>query len=401
MKRLTNFLLLVFLASSAIAQPVFAAEYDPYYNAFNNIIFYDDPTINVCASDTANIKPTTTKVDNDTLGRINQLKSVYQEASAQTGIRWEIFAALDYREDNNSPTKSMLGGEPLGTAAVDSGRTPNTKLESIIMGSEILKGLAKGVYGVDVTQSLDYDKLQKAFIVYNRGYSYKDANQSPDTSPYVMNQYDEAHKDMTFPSIPGETLAGRKETGRYGAMTVFANLTNSTDLSGSCFGAGVGAKVDYTGIYPNLDAGTLSDNLLCTPRPSQPSFKLLKGPACDSFIALNSAYQAAFGKPIPLTGGYRTAQAQIDCYAQKPGICAPYRPKEEPPEHTWGTAIDFGVPINQWDTTEHDWVVANGPNYGWFHPTWAQKGGSNPEPWHFQYYFVGHDPTTDKLESLK
>lgn len=405
MKRILITLSALFLAAFGTAQPVLA--FDPYTNAYNNIIFLDDPAMSTCTASAGSVTPTTTKLDDQAKSKIEALKSVYQEAAAQTKIPWEVFAAIDYREDNNDPNKSMLGGEPLGTRAVDSGNTPTTKLESVLMGAGILKGLAKGVYDVDVTQSMDFDKLQKAFIVYNRGYSYQKAGVSPDKSPYVMNQYDAAHKDMTFPSLTGETLAGRTETGRLGALTVYANLTNGS-LGGSCGGgAGVGGKVDYTGIYPDLQAGTLSNDLLCVPRPSQPSFKLLKGPACASFLALDAAYQQAFGKPMPAGQGYRTAEEQIRCGGTitNPGgnnpNCARYNPKNDPPEHLWGTAIDFSGPLSSFGTKEHDWLVANGPSFGWFLPTWAQKGGSRPEPWHFQYYFVGHNPNSDKLESLK
>jgi LAS superfamily LD-carboxypeptidase LdcB len=27
----------------------------------------------------------------------------------------------------------------------------------------------------------------------------------------------------------------------------------------------------------------------------------------------------------------------------------------------------------------------NAALYGWFHPAWAQAGGSLPEPWHWEY----------------
>lgn len=396
------------LIATLLVNPVFAAD-NPHYYPENGIIFRVD---GVTCDSSSQIRPTSTKITESTLKRINDLKGTYEQASTQTGVPWQIFAALDYRENNNSPDKSMLGGEPLGVPAVDSGRVPKTKLESILMGSEILKGLAKDVYNVDVTKDMDFTKLQQAFIVYNRGYSYKRANQSPDTSPYVMNQYDDDHKNMTFPNIPGETLAGRTETSRYGAMTVYANLVNSTDSdSGGCLSGGVGDKVDYTGIYPDLDAGTLPDSLLCTPRPSQRGFQLLKGPACESFIAMDAAYKTAFGKQMPVGQGYRRAAEQIACggTVTNPGghngACAPYNPKNDPPEHLWGTAIDFASPLNNANSREHDWLVKNGPNYGWFWPNWAREGRGGTsgvfEPWHFAYYFRGHNPNSDKLESYK
>ncbi|MGH7196920.1 MAG: M15 family metallopeptidase [Candidatus Saccharimonadales bacterium] len=366
--------------------------------------FYDPIDIASCGGDSSSgttaVKPSSTKIDETTRKRINELQDVYQQASTETKIPWQVFAAIDYRENNNDPNKSMLGGEPLGRPSVDHPElAPKTKLESIIFGSRILKGLAKGVYDVDVTKPMNFEQLQQAFIVYNRGYSYKNANTSPDKSPYVMNQYDAAHKDMTFPNIPGETLAGRKET-RYGAMTVYANVAGTS----GCFGAGVGAKVDYTELLKKYKAGELPASLLCTPRPEQPGFKLLKGPACDSFLAVDAEYKKTFGRRMPVGQGFRSAEEQKNCAITNPA-CAGYDPNYPPPGHLWGTAIDFTGALSEDGTKQHDWLVLNGPRFGWFWPNWAKNGqggtGGIFEPWHFNYYFVGHNPKNDSLEYLK
>ncbi len=177
------------------------------------------------------------KLSEAAINAINALKPVYEQAAQQTNIRWEIFAALDYREDNNRPNASMLGGEPLGQPSVDHpDLAPKTKLESVIMGSKILKGLAKGVYDVDVTKPMTDEQVKSAFLTYNRGYSYKNANQPVDTSPYVMNNFDEAHNHMIFPNIPGETLAGRSDGERLGAYTVYVALGGSSAPNGGCTG---------------------------------------------------------------------------------------------------------------------------------------------------------------------
>lgn len=411
MKRVLILVAVLGIALAPVSN-VLAEGYDPnqiYYEYNNNIIFRQNGNEENAACGATALPPTNTKLDAATLGRINNLKSTYLTGAEQTGVRWEVIAALDYREDNNNPNSSILGGEPLGQKATDSGYAPATKLESIIDGMIILKA-KKPIYGVDPTKPMTFLQLQQAFITYNRGNSYAVAGVSPDKSPYVMNQYDDAHKNMTFPSLPGETLAGRTET-RYGAMTVLANLVAEGDNSTECVGGGVGAKVDYTGLYPNLPAGTLKDSQLCSPRPDIPSFKLLAGPACESFKALDLQYKRVFGKLMPLSGGYRTAQQQIDCGGTRsnPGgynpNCIYYDPNTPPPEHLWGTAIDFSGPLSNSGTQEHNWLVKNGPLYGWFWPNWAKDGfGGNAgsvEPWHFAYYFVGHNPNSDKLESYK
>lgn len=431
--------LLILCAALLCATPAAALttpETQQYYTN-NNIIFYGDfDPSGGCGSVAGDIPYSTTKLDASMLAKLDEkhdaltmngdpdgpdvsVKELYKSVGEQRGVAWEMLAAIDYRENNNTYNKSMLGGEPLGQKAEDSDRAPKTKAESINMGVDTLISLSKGVYGVTVSPQMQYEDLQKSFLAYNRGYLYFRANNySPDASPYVMNNFDEAHKSMTWPPHPPEPthMAGKIERDRYGAMTVYANLIqrlNPKDNVGCPEGA-VGAKVDYTGIYPDMDAGTLHrlrPELLCTPRPSKPKFQLLKGPACASFIALDKAYKAKFGKEMPVGQGYRTAEEQIACGGTEsnPGgynpACARYRPKNTPPEHLWGTAIDFSGPLSNDGTSEHLWLVANGPKYGWFWPNFAREGrGGNAgvkEPWHFQYYFVGHDPSTDKLEAFK
>ena len=34
---------------------------------------------------------------------------------------------------------------------------------------------------------------------------------------------------------------------------------------------------------------------------------------------------------------------------------------------------------------QHRWLKVNAPPYGWYHPGWAEPGGSRPEPWHWEF----------------
>jgi hypothetical protein len=253
------------------------------------------------ASTSAGTTPTQTNTSVTTIqgmhptevARLVALIPIYQQAAQQTGIPWQVFASIDYREDNNQANKSMLGGENLGIPATDSGLTPHTKLESIIMGANILKGLAKNVYGVDVTKPMNADQLKEAFVTYNRGNAYKRANTSPDFSPYVMNNFDNAeHKNMVWPNIPGETLAGAKEVSRLGAFTVFSRLPG-----GGAIGAGTQAPtcdVTVAGqtVLPgevckvSPDGGTLNE-IDCAAYWAQ---KVLDLVAAKKIILMNSQY---------------------------------------------------------------------------------------------------------------
>ena len=71
----------------------------------------------------------------------------------------------------------------------------------------------------------------------------------------------------------------------------------------------------------------------------------------------------------------------MNLYATKPNLAA--RPGTS--NHGWGTALDLCGGIQDFGTAEHEWMFLNAPLYGWFHPAWAQRGGSRPEPWHFEF----------------
>lgn len=189
--------------------------------------------------------------------------------------------------------------------------------------------------------------------------------------------------------------------------------------AGEFAGAGVGANINYTGLWrgpdgkrPGIDAGTVPDSKLCTPKGYQ--FKLLCGPATASFEAMNAAYHiyaTAYNQGkgpgerisinLPVGGGYRTKASQLN----GGGTFAIYNSNYAPPAHLWGTAIDFGFSDRTLARTdpEHKWLVANGQKFGWFWPNWAKNGqggkGGYIEDWHFNYYFIGHNPANDNLES--
>ena len=76
----------------------------------------------------------------------------------------------------------------------------------------------------------------------------------------------------------------------------------------------------------------------------------LRPDAAVAFLGLAAGYPAAFDVPICLTDGYRTLGEQ-QLRRSKPWFAA--RPGSS--------------------------------EYGWFLPDWAQRGGSRPEPWHWEY----------------
>ncbi len=78
---------------------------------------------------------------------------------------------------------------------------------------------------------------------------------------------------------------------------------------------------------------------------------------------------------------YRDYAGQVAIYAAKPQLAAvPGRSN-----HGWGLAVDFSCGVESFGSPAHEWMRANAGRFGWFHPAWAQAGGSRPEAWHWEF----------------
>lgn len=179
--------------------------------------------------------PASADLDPALLGAINALKADYESAGAATDVSWALLAGVDYREDGNDPGASALSGEPLGTTNPDGGGVMNTKAESLIAAGNHIKAMASSVYGVALTATSGGDDVKKALLAYNRGFIYQRVDAPVESSPYVMNNYDDAHQNMVFPPVPGEPLAGMTDT-RPGGFTIFTRLGGSAAGGASCAG---------------------------------------------------------------------------------------------------------------------------------------------------------------------
>lgn len=107
----------------------------------------------------------------------------------------------------------------------------------------------------------------------------------------------------------------------------------------------------------------------------------LRPDAAVAFTRLAGGYQEHFGTPICVTDGYRTLGEQQQLRRAKPGLSA--RPGTS--EHGWGLAVDLACGVQSFRSEQHAWLVENARTYGWVLPTWAQRGGSKPEPWHWEF----------------
>ena len=139
---------------------------------------------------------------------------------------------------------------------------------------------------------------------------------------------------------------------------------------------GCDGKAHDVGGYAN---GRLPTAVLCE-LPGG-SGERLRPDAAVAFLGLAAGYRAAFDEPICLTDGYRTLGEQQQLRRSKPRFAA--RPGSS--EHGWGLAVDLSCGVQSFRTAQHAWMVENAGTYGWFLPDWAQRGGSRPEPWHWEY----------------
>jgi LAS superfamily LD-carboxypeptidase LdcB len=134
-------------------------------------------------------------------------------------------------------------------------------------------------------------------------------------------------------------------------------------------------KVSLQG-YAN---GHIPASALCT-LSFDPSASL-RCDAAHAIEALDAAYVQAFGTHLTVNDSYRSYTAQLICLRARGYLCA------EPgtSHHGLGIAVDLGGGIQTYGSSAHDWLVKNGPQFGWTEPAWALPGGSRPEAWHWEY----------------
>jgi LAS superfamily LD-carboxypeptidase LdcB len=148
--------------------------------------------------------------------------------------------------------------------------------------------------------------------------------------------------------------------------------------------AGVGYRTighhhHQPGEWGGFQNGRIPSDQLCG-LTGQPDHRL-RCDAAAAYARMAAAYSARFKTHLCITDSYRSYDQQVEAHAAKPDITA------EPgtSNHGWGLAVDLCGGVNSFDTRQHLWVVASGPAFGWFHPSWAAKGKPRAEPWHFEF----------------
>ncbi len=125
--------------------------------------------------------------------------------------------------------------------------------------------------------------------------------------------------------------------------------------------------------------GRLPSAVLCR-LPGEDNERL-RADAAVSFVRLAGAYQQAFGRSVCVTDGYRALGEQQALRRTKRRLAAIAGTSQ----HGWGVAVDLSCGVQSFRSPQHAWMVANAGRYGWYLHAWAQRGGSLPEPWHWEY----------------
>jgi hypothetical protein len=124
----------------------------------------------------------------------------------------------------------------------------------------------------------------------------------------------------------------------------------------------------------NLDPGSLC------PLWNAPGHRL-RADAAAAFNRLSQLHAQQLGAPLCVTDSYRSYAAQVSVYHRKPGLAA----VPGTSNHGWGLAVDFCGGIQTSGSPAYQWMKANAGRVGFFHPSWAEPGGSKPEAWHWEY----------------
>ncbi len=106
----------------------------------------------------------------------------------------------------------------------------------------------------------------------------------------------------------------------------------------------------------------------------------LRADAASALTELNNMYVARYGADMCIESGYRSLAEQRAVKATRGGLAA--SPGKS--NHGWGLAIDFCKSMTY--GTRWDWLLQNGPVFGFVNPEWAKPGGGGPqERWHWEY----------------
>jgi len=108
---------------------------------------------------------------------------------------------------------------------------------------------------------------------------------------------------------------------------------------------------------------------------------------CDAEAALtrlNDAFRTQFGEPLAMDLTYRSYDEQVAIRAYYGALAA----KPGTSNHGLGLALD----LQEWPdvygfgTPRYEWLLANGPSFGWDAPASVRQDSACPEYWHIEFH---------------
>jgi hypothetical protein len=159
------------------------------------------------------------------LGRSEQL---YRDVAGRCGISWKLLAAVDWMQCGASPRHSPVHGEKLGTVN-PGGSVYGTRSEALAQCAADMTGLARAVYGIDLTvpRPMPVRTLAEVFAAFRWGGLLKKHGVSAMEFPYAVAGLTDAHARMHWPRIGGTSAPdkpGAKFRQPFGAVPVVLSL---------------------------------------------------------------------------------------------------------------------------------------------------------------------------------
>lgn len=215
--------------------PVFIVQISPrafglsttQQNLFNSGVYYFDSTASSCTISSAELSLKEQQA-------INQNLSIYQQASQQTNVPWQLLAAIHYRETNLSTTVTNL-------FQITGYSGPNDVLSQVIAAGEFLQNSSVNNNLPNHRQPLqqtgtDPEEIKDTLYSYNgradtyaqqaQKLGFNSSTQPYEGSPYVMSNFDLVHTNMGIITQDYGSIDGVDT--RLGAFTVYSILLSDS-----------------------------------------------------------------------------------------------------------------------------------------------------------------------------
>lgn len=194
------------------------------------------------------------------ISSLEKLKPTYEKVATTTGVPWQLLAAIHYRESNNNPNQDLQAGNPFGgpytrsSSDYSNGKPQNLEQSIEIAAKHLIASSHTGVVKKPINvPAPDSEAVKDTLYSYNgraapyaqqaASLGFNSKTQPYEGSPYVMNNYDELHKNMRIITTDNGPVDGVDT--RLGAFTIYSRLGGAVSVasSGSCGGDQVNGAV--------------------------------------------------------------------------------------------------------------------------------------------------------------